>query len=295
MSTTTARALDPHAVGLDLRVVALDIAARGWPVFPIRPGAKKPPVFKRWPEHASTDPARIHRWWNEDPARNVAIATGPARLCVIDLDPRHMTPPATGFADALTRLATRLTAPVPVTWTVATPHGWHLYYQAPETPRLPCSVGRLGDGIDTRGHGGYVIAPGSRTRHGDYIVAADHPVTELPAELAVVLTPPPPAPASRLPAAATHPDAYLAAILAGEAHRVATARVHLRNHTLFRSALVLGRLVAADEISEHHAHAVLTDAAAVHVGVEGFTTGEAERTIANGLRYSRSRPRYLRR
>lgn len=291
MSTTTARHLDDCGVGPDLRTVALDIAARGWPVFPVRPGAKKPPVFKRWPEHASTDPTRIHRWWNQDPARNIAIATGPARLCVIDLDPRHMSPPAHGFADALTRLPD----PVPVTWTVATPHGWHLYYRAPQTPRLPCSIGRLGDGIDTRGHGGYVIAPGSRTRHGEYTVAADHPVADLPTELAVLLTPPPPTPTSGLPATATHPDAYLAAILAGEAHRVTTARVHLRNHTLFRSALVLGRLVAADEITEHHAHAVLSDAAAVHVGVEGFTTSEADRTIANGLRYASNRPRYLRR
>ncbi|MFF0532835.1 bifunctional DNA primase/polymerase [Nocardia amikacinitolerans] len=282
MTTTTARVLD-------LRAVALDIAARGWPVFPVRPGAKKPPVFKRWPDHASTDPARIRRWWDQDPARNVAIATGPAGLCVIDLDPRHMNPPATGFADAITRLPN----PVPVTWTVTTPHGWHLYYQAPRTPRLPCSVGRLGDGIDTRGHGGYVIAAGSRTRHGDYTLTGDHPVADLPPELVALLTPPPPV--TRSSAGATHPDAYLAAILAGEAHRVATARVHLRNHTLFRSALVLGRLVAADEISEHDAYTVLADAAVVHVGVEGFTTGEADRTIANGLRYSRSRPRYLRR
>ena len=290
VTTTTAR-----SEVVDLRGFALDLAARGWPVFPVRPGAKKPPVFTRWPDHASTDPARIHRWWDQDPARNIAIATGTAGLCVIDLDPRHMCPPATGFADALTRLATRISVPVPVTWTVATPHGWHLYYQAPETPRLSCTVGRLADGIDTRSHGGYVLAPGSRTRHGDYTVIADHPVADLPAELLGALTPPPPPPAWRVPATATHPDAYLAAILAGEAHRVTTARVRMRNHTLFRSALVLGRLVAADEITEHHAHTVLSDAAAVHVGVEGFTTGEADRTIANGLRYSRSRPRYLRR
>lgn len=287
MVTTTARVVD-------LRAVALETAARGWPVFPVRPGAKKPPVFKRWPDHASTDPTRIHQWWEQDPARNVAIATGPAGLCVIDLDPRHMSPPATGFTDALARLTARSTAPVPVTWTVATPHGWHLYYRAPETPQLPCTVGRLGDGIDTRGHGGYVIAAGSRTRHGDYTLAGDHPVADLPTELVTLLTPPPPTPAPPC-AGAMHPDAYLAAILTGEAHRVATAQVRMRNHTLFRSALVLGRLVAADEITEHHARTVLTNAAAVHVGVEGFTTGEADRTIDNGLRYSRSRPRYLRR
>ncbi|MGW4366993.1 bifunctional DNA primase/polymerase [Nocardia takedensis] len=55
----------------DPRAAALAAAARGWPVFPVRPWAKKPPVFKRWPEHASTDPDRIHTWWDRDPARNL--------------------------------------------------------------------------------------------------------------------------------------------------------------------------------------------------------------------------------
>ncbi|MFX0581009.1 bifunctional DNA primase/polymerase [Nocardia nepalensis] len=282
---------------LDLRAVAFAAAARGWPVFPLRPGAKKPPVFKRWPELASTDRARIAQWWSWNAHFNPAIATGPAGLHVIDLDPRHMTPPALDLTEALARLAARLPRPAPPTLTVATPHGWHLYYRAPEQPRLTCTVARIGDGIDSRGHGGYIVAPGSRTPHGDYTVTENRPVADLPAMLIAVLAPPPPvsAPAggwSRSVAGA--PDSYLAAILAGEAERVARARVHLRNHTLFRSALVLGRLVAADEVSEHDARAVLTDAAAAHIGVEGFTAAEAHRTVSNGFRYSRARPRRLR-
>ncbi|MGW4370263.1 bifunctional DNA primase/polymerase [Nocardia takedensis] len=225
----------------------------------------------------------------------MAIATGPARLCVIDLDPRHMTPPADGFPDALSRLARRLDAPVPITRTVATPHGWHLYYNAPDTPRLRCTVGLLGDGIDTRAHGGYVLAAGSRTPAGDYTLTGHHRVADLPPSLLTLLTPPPPPPRSTQGGVPTHPDAYLAAILNAEAHRVATAPVRLRNHTLFRAALVLGRLVAAEEITDHHARTVLADAAAGHVGIEGFTTAEAARTIDNGLRYARNRPRHLRR
>ncbi|WP_433204711.1 bifunctional DNA primase/polymerase [Nocardia sp. CA-107356] len=283
---------------VDLRAVALATAARGWPVFPLRPGAKKPPVFKRWPELANTDLQRIHRWWSDNPRYNVAIATGPAGLHVIDLDPRHMTPPAADLTEALARLATHLSQPAPPTLTVVTPHGWHLYYRAPELPRLTCTVARIGDGIDSRGHGGYIVAPGSRTPQGDYTVTESRPVAELPAMLVQQIIPPPPTPAptggsSR--SMAVHPDSYLAAILAAEAEQVARARVHLRNHTLFRSALVLGRLVAADEVSEHDARTVLTNAAAAHIGVEGFTADEAHRTVSNGFRYSRARPRRIRR
>lgn len=283
---------------LDLRAVAFAAAARGWPVFPLRPGGKKPAI-KRWPELASTDEDRIRRWWGYNPRYNVAILTGsPAGLHVIDLDAAHMTPPALDLTGALARLAEHLSEPTPPTLTVATPSGWHLYFRAPNEPPLRCTVARIGDGIDSRGHGGYIVAPGSRTPHGDYTVAVNRPVADLPAMLIQRILPPPPAPApTRGPrtSVAVSPDSYLAAILAGEAERVARARVHLRNHTLFRSALVLGRLVAAEEVSEHDARTVLTDAAAAHLGVEGFTAAEVHRTVSNGFRYSRARPRRLRR
>ncbi|WP_062985977.1 bifunctional DNA primase/polymerase [Nocardia anaemiae] len=281
----------------DLRAVAFAAAARGWPVFPLRPGRKKPAI-KRWPELASTDEDLIHRWWGYNPRYNVAIQTGPpSGLHVIDLDARHMSPPALDLTEALARLAAHLPYPAPPTLTIATPAGWHVYYRAPNEPILRCTVARIGDGIDSRGHGGYIVAPGSRTPHGDYTVAVNRPVAVLPEMLIQRIIPPPPAPAPSggwSGSVAVAPDSYLAAILAGEAERVARARVHLRNHTLFRSALVLGRLVAAGEVSEHDARTVLTDAAAAHIGVEGFTAAEAHRAVSNGFRYSRARPRRLR-
>ncbi|MEV4241352.1 bifunctional DNA primase/polymerase [Nocardia sp. NPDC049737] len=282
---------------LDPRATALAAAACGWPVFPLRPGGKKPAI-KRWPELASIDEDRIHRWWGYNPRYNVAILTGsPAGLHVIDLDARHMTPPADALTEALARLAENLSRPAPPTLTIATPAGWHLYYRAPHEPLLRCTVARIGEGIDSRGHGGYIVAPGSRTPHGDYTVAVNRPVADLPDMLIqriIAPAPTPPPTGDWSSSIATHPDSYLAAILASEAERVARARVHLRNHTLFRSALVLGRLVAADELSEHDARTVLTNAAATHIGIEDFTASEAHRTISNGFRYSRTRPRRLR-
>ena len=68
-----------------LRAWALHFAARGWHVFPITPGAKKPPVIDRWEARASTDPEQITYWWRHIP-HTIGIATGPSRLVVIDLD-----------------------------------------------------------------------------------------------------------------------------------------------------------------------------------------------------------------
>ena len=77
----------------NLRAWALHFAERGWHVFPITPGAKKPPVIDRWETRASTDPDQIHRWWRHIP-HSIGIATGPSGLVVVDLDTRKHGQPA---------------------------------------------------------------------------------------------------------------------------------------------------------------------------------------------------------
>ncbi|WP_280361477.1 bifunctional DNA primase/polymerase [Nocardia wallacei] len=277
----------------DLLTAALTAAGRGWPVFPLRPGGKTP-ALRGWPDRASTDTDRIRRWWSYNRRFNVAIATGPAGLHVIDLDSAHLRSTAPQFDDALGELAARLHQPPPRTFTIATPGGWHLYYRAPTQPRLACTVARLGPGIDTRGHGGYVVAAGSRTPAGEYRMIDARPIIDLPAALITALTPPPVVREVIANPAPVRPQSYLAAILAGEADRVARAQPGTRNLTLFRSALVLGRLIGAAELDEHHARAVLADAAHAHIGVDGFTAAELDRTVSNGFRYGTQRPRRIR-
>jgi hypothetical protein len=60
---------------------------------------------------------------------------------------------------------------------------------------------------------------------------------------------------------------------------------------VFTAAVHLGQLAAAGLLDEWHVAEVLRDAARGHVGVDGFTAGEVDRAIANGLRYGRRRPR----
>ncbi|MBF6427514.1 bifunctional DNA primase/polymerase [Nocardia cyriacigeorgica] len=277
----------------NLRAAALAAAARGWPVFPLRPGAKTPAI-NRWPDRASTNSTHINRWWWRHGTRfNIGVVTGTAaRLHVVDLDSQHMQPTVAQFEDALAQFTEQVADAVPTTFTVATPAGWHLYFHAPHGRRLRSTIGRLGPGIDSRGDGGYIVAPGSRTSTGHYRVLRHAPVAPLPTRLIALLTPPPPTPPVIAPAV-VHGSGYVSAVVAGEADRVARAAPGARNVTVFRSALRLGRLVAAGEISESHARAALIEAARTHVGIEGFTDAEADRAIDNGLRYTAHRPRHL--
>lgn len=57
---------------------ALDLARRGFQVFPIRRGGVEPQI-ERWPERATTDEATIHEWWAEWPNANVGVATALSR------------------------------------------------------------------------------------------------------------------------------------------------------------------------------------------------------------------------
>jgi len=186
-----------------LLTAALTAAERDWPVIPLHPGQKRPaghperacPATGRCagghvtPEQrATTDPGLIRTAWTNRPY-NVGIATGPAGLLVVDLDPCKPEEPigAPDGATSLQALCERAGQQLPATYRVRTPGGEHLYFAAPSGVRLKCSAGRLGKHIDTRAWGGYVVAPGSTTPDGRYEVTDPAPVAELPAWLATLL------------------------------------------------------------------------------------------------------------
>lgn len=131
---------------------ALEYAARGWHVLPCWPGTKRPATSRGWRD-ASDDPARIDAWWAENPDYNVAIATGPSHLLVVDRDTdcddvwRSFVASCDGLEAALES-----------TYTVRTPSGGRHYYF---TGAGRSTVSRLARGVDTRGEGGYIVAPPS--------------------------------------------------------------------------------------------------------------------------------------
>lgn len=278
---------------------ALDTAARGWPVFPLAPGAKAPAV-KDWEQRATTDPDRIRRCWSTGPY-NIGLATGPAGLVVVDLDTAkpEEVPPAglDGIrhgAEVLAMLAQDQGVDVPSTRTILTPtDGRHLYFAAPEGREYRNTAGRLGWHIDTRAHGGYVVAPGSIVNGRRYEVGDDAPVLVLPPWIAGPLTPTPPQPPKppvRL-ASTDKRGKYLDAAIAAEVARVEGAPPGQRNDALYMAAQNLGQLVAGGELTAQEVTDALMHAAAGYIAVNPTRIYKAEGTIKSGLTAGAKRPR----
>jgi hypothetical protein len=285
----------------NLRAWALHFAARGWHVFPITAAAKKPPLIDRWESRASTDPDQIHRWWQVP--YTIGIATGPSGLVVIDLDtpkPGETAPDqwatlgirsGTGVLRALAR---QHDATVTPTFAVTTPSGgWHLYYTAPPGARLRNTQAVIGWKIDTRAHGGYVVAPGSPVPPGGYELIDDRDPAELPGWLHQALTPKPSTELSTpTQTACIDPDRYVSAALRGETARVRQARPGQHNAVLCRAAYALGQLVGAGLLDDAIARAELTTAAGVLIGADcECTPAEVTRVITAGLAAGAHNPR----
>lgn len=132
---------------------ALYYAERGWHVFPCLAGLKTPATEHGWHD-ATTDPERIRSLWAPNPNYNVAIATGPSGLFVVDVDPG-----AEEEWNALVASTPELAQALTLTYSVRTPRGgWHYYF----TGEGKSSASKLLKNVDTRGQGGYVLAPPSR-------------------------------------------------------------------------------------------------------------------------------------
>lgn len=153
--------------------VALDHAAAGRPVFPCRPDNKRPLTDHGFKD-ASCNPEKIRRWWHDHPDAIPAIPMGRASgLAVLDLDVKDGKD---GVAE-LRALGFDPDTLSPLSITTMS-GGRHLYFRWQEG--LRSNAGQIAPGIDVRGEGGYVIAPGAVSKAGSYSNASPLPAN-LPA------------------------------------------------------------------------------------------------------------------
>ncbi|MEH0635442.1 bifunctional DNA primase/polymerase [Streptomyces bottropensis] len=278
---------------------ALTAAERGWPVIPLHPRTKRAaghperscPNTGRCadghvtPEQrATTDPELIRAAWTARPY-NVGIATGPAGLLVVDLDPLKPEEPigAPDGATSLQALCERAGQALPATYRVRTARsGAHLYFTAPAGMRLKCSVDRLGKHIDTRAWGGYVVAPGSTVPDGTYDVTDPSPVAELPMWLArLLIEPVKPAPAQVIvPVRDGTRAARVALDRECDVVRAAKEGGPIgRNVTLHRSACKVARFVAWGHIPRH----VVEEAIQAAGESTGLSPAECRTTVRSAM------------
>jgi hypothetical protein len=134
--------------------------------------AGKHPITANGSKDATDDPEQIAEWRARWPKANWGIATGEG-LIVVDLDVK----PGKNGMESLKALGT-----VPRTRMVKTGGGGrHLYFLG----NASNSSNKVGQGIDVRGTGGYVMAPGSNHESGGtYELILDLPPVPLPDWLA---------------------------------------------------------------------------------------------------------------
>lgn len=149
---------------------ALALAGEGFRVFPLTPGGKTPALATDWRATATTDPERIRAmWWDPvmevDQPYNVGIATGDG-LVVLDVDMKDGKD-----GESALRLLELLDGELPDTRQVITATGSrHLYFRCGHP--VGCSHSAIGEGLDVKGDGGFVVAPGSIIGGAEYRWAA---------------------------------------------------------------------------------------------------------------------------
>jgi hypothetical protein len=242
---------------------ALAFAARDWYVFPCSIGSKRPALPENWQHLATTNRARIHRWWSHAPF-NIGIACGPSGLVVIDLDIAKdgSDRTATG-AESFGILCRIHCQPYPNdTFTVRTPS----VIQGRHTPVLP---GPSPPGTELR-------QPARPADRHPWIASSLDARTVTRTALPELLVP-----------GTIQAKTYARAALRDEAATVAAARAGTRNNTLNRAACSLGQLVAASLLPAEEVTTALADASERC----GLPSGEAHRTIRSGMASGALHPR----
>jgi hypothetical protein len=155
---------------------ALALASAGLPIFPARVYQKgrsdkwqKQPLVNQWQKVATTDAEQIRKWWRGHPAAVPGIELGRAGVLVIDAD-RHGGPDGVAALAALAAEHGGLPGG-PITTTAG--GGEHHVFRQPDGEVFGNCRGSLPAGIDVRGIGGWIVAPGSVRPDGVRWATAD--------------------------------------------------------------------------------------------------------------------------
>ena len=136
---------------------ALQYAARGWHVFPLRPRSKLPLISAkaggRGFHDATTDKAQIETWWKACPQANIGTATGASGLVVLDAD----GPEGLAQLESVARQYSGWPLPRTLAQRTGREGGLHLIYRGSGVKSSQVK----GEHLDVRGSTGYIVAPPS--------------------------------------------------------------------------------------------------------------------------------------
>ncbi|OWY04698.1 hypothetical protein B6V75_00660 [Thioclava sp. F1Mire-8] len=160
----------------DNRQAAHDLAAEGYFVIPL--GANKRPLVKGWQDKATSDARQIERWWAKWPDAMPGLPTGKLNgFVALDVDLKNGKD---GFA-GLSALGLDVDTLSPgQTFTPTGGRHLHFKYQGEGN-----SAAGLPAGLDVRGEGGFVVAPGATNGKGVYTGRLTRELPEWPEALTI--------------------------------------------------------------------------------------------------------------
>ncbi|MGA9673062.1 MAG: bifunctional DNA primase/polymerase [Terracidiphilus sp.] len=277
------------------RDAALALASMGLHVFQANPD--KTPMVSAWEQAATASPFAIQVKWDNAPDSLPGLPVGAHSLVVIDCDRK---PNAPDGVEAFRALCAAHSIDLSGAFVVDTPSGGqHLYWRT-ETP-YGNSRGSLPAGIDVRGLGGYVIAPGATLPDGrsyKLVQGSWDAIPALPDALAAFLRPKVDAGATQTtgcPVALKVTDrerAFAEAALADEVAKLTAMREGSgRNNALNTAALSLGTMDGWIDLNV--VAAALWEASIANGYVAQDGEKAAKDTITSGLNGGMKKPRPL--
>lgn len=152
---------------------ALLMRSKGFAIFPLRTNEKVPAVkdWQAWALNATE--VLIKDYGAMHPAANWGVFVGGTGHCVVDVDNK---PGRVRGSDTLGELGKEKKTFPPTFIVKTTTGGYHIYFKGD----LQNTTGALGAGIDTRGEGGYVVAPYSTIDAVPYTLFTDFQIETLP-------------------------------------------------------------------------------------------------------------------
>jgi len=298
--------------------LALSYAAAGIPVFPCRQVDEptddydpdtgeqivlkaKTPLVSNGFKGASLNERVINILWQRNPGAMVGIPTGEqlgAWVLDVDMHEDENGNVQDGYK-ALAALEAKHSK-LPDTATAKTAGGGeHRYFRHVPGVRNRQKGGdsALPSGIDIRGSGGYVIAPGSKTADGrayEWVGWSGDglpPITDAPDWLLEIVTPKKVAPSQYAPSGirgnGDNPT-YVARAVEAELDTLASAGAGNRNNQLNDSAYALGQFVGAGALDENEARGELEA-----IAKQWPNFPKSKGTIARALRDGAAQPRVI--
>lgn len=157
---------------------ALYLFDKGLQVFPLARGTKVPPKLMHWQKWAAEATREsVIEYDDDNPGTNWGVHCGTTGHTGLDLDKKPGAKGERNGIDSMAHIMQEEGQVLPVTLTVRTPTGGlHLYFEG----YAPNTNDTIGTGIETRGEGQYLVAPGSIIKGVAYEIIRDYEPAIIP-------------------------------------------------------------------------------------------------------------------